>query len=239
MADSSSSKQETDKYKYEEVKNIKLGSSETPLVSVKKNKPDLRKKEPPLVDLKVSNPLTYLKSWWKRIIGNEGIEFRIKIRPLTAIAISIIIFSISFGIGRFILPFKIPFFEYTVGTTPSPSPSIERDTAFSGILRYSRTEGRFYLEIVSAEAIILEVSDNIQLSSFVGRRIFATGTYNKDTRVLVVTEATDLEVLPKEAVTVPTTKPTNTPVPSPTITPTPENSSSPTPTITPTPTSSG
>lgn len=39
---------------------------DTPVISVKKVKQDLRKTEPPLVDLKVSNPLAYIKSWWKK-----------------------------------------------------------------------------------------------------------------------------------------------------------------------------
>ena len=78
------------------------------LISAKKIKTDLRKAEPPLVDVKVTNPLTYLKTWWKRIIGNEGIDFRLRVKPLTAIAISIIILSVTMGIGRFAFPFKIP-----------------------------------------------------------------------------------------------------------------------------------
>ena len=98
---------------------------------------DLRKKEPPLVDVKVTNPLVYIKSWWKKIIGNEGIDLRLKVRPLTAIAITIIVVTVSLGIGKFVLPFKLPFFVYTskVSPTPTPDVSIFRNTAFTGILR--------------------------------------------------------------------------------------------------------
>jgi len=83
------------------------------VISAKKIKPDLRKKESPLVDIKVTNPITYIKSWWNKIIGNEGIELRVKVRPLTAIAISIIILTVTLGIGKFVLPFRVPFFVYT------------------------------------------------------------------------------------------------------------------------------
>jgi hypothetical protein len=211
--------------------------SKTPVVSVKKIKPDLRKKELPLVDIKVTNPITYLKSWWKRIIGNEGIEFRIRVRPLTAIAISLIIVSVSFGIGRFVLPFKIPFFEYKVPPAPTPTPDPFRETAFSGTLRLITSANRYYLVTSSSEAIILEIPENVDLSKFVGRRIFATGRYNEITRTLLVAEASDLELLPKEAVIVPTTAPTPTPTPSPTptATPTPMPTESPTPTPEPSP----
>lgn len=79
------------------------------VLTVKKEKPDLRKEEKPLIDVKVTNPIRYIKSWWKRIIGNEGIELKIKVRPLTAIAIAIIVVTVSLGIGSFDLPFTLPF----------------------------------------------------------------------------------------------------------------------------------
>ena len=207
--------------------NIRTGSK-TPVVSVKKIKPDLRKKELPLVDVKVTNPITYLKSWWKRIIGNEGIEFRIRVRPLTAIAISLIIVSVSFGIGRFVLPFNIPFFEYTPKELPSPTPEFTRDTAFSGTLRYTEASGRYYLVTTSSEAIVLEVPENIDLVKLIDSRIFATGKYNENTRTLVVDDASDLEILPKEVEAIPTTTPTPTPTPSPTDSPVPSPTESPT-----------
>ncbi len=81
-------------------------------------KPDLREKEKPLVDLKVTNPITYIKSWWKKIIGNEGIEVKIKAKPLTVIAMTIITLTVTLGIGKVVLPFTIPFFEYTTNDVP-------------------------------------------------------------------------------------------------------------------------
>lgn len=207
--------------------------SKTPVVSVKKIKPDLRKKELPLVDIKVTNPIIYLKSWWKRIIGNEGIEFRIRVRPLTAIAISLIIVSVSFGIGRFVLPFDIPFFEYTPKEFPTPTPELTRDTAFSGTLRFAETNGRYYLITISSEAILLEIPKNIDLKILIDRRIFATGKYNEDTRTLIVNDASDLEILPKKVEVVPTITPMPTLVPTPlpteSPTPTPTESATPTP----------
>jgi hypothetical protein len=77
------------------------------VVSAKQMHPDLRRKEPPLVDVKVTNPLVYIKSWWKKIIGNEGVDFRVRVKPLTAIAISIIVVTVTMGIGRFVFPFYL------------------------------------------------------------------------------------------------------------------------------------
>ncbi len=188
---------------------------ETPVLKVTKEKQDLRKKEPPLIDLKVTNPVTYIKSWWKKIIGNEGIDFRFRVKPLTAIAISIIVVTVSMGVGRFVLPFKIPFFEYTSKLEPSPTPILNpwRQTAFSGELRFTAPPGKFYLLTVSSEAITLDIPDNVDLTTLIGERIFATGEYNSDTRTLIVENASGLEVLPEEIEPVPTSIPTPTPTP--------------------------
>ena len=45
------------------------------------------KNVPPLVSLEVSNPIAYLKVWWQKVMSNEGIDFRFRIRPLTAMAL--------------------------------------------------------------------------------------------------------------------------------------------------------
>ena len=175
------------------------------LISAKQIKTDLRKKEPPLVDVKVTNPLTYAKSWWKRVIGNEGIDVRVRVKPLTAIAISIIVLTVTLGIGRFVFPFKIPFFVYTSEEGAATSDKADyRDAAFTGELRHSLLTNRYYLTTDSSEAINLEVPDNVNLKDFVGRRIFAIGKYQEETRTLLVIDAANLELLPSEAETIPT-----------------------------------
>lgn len=189
----------------------KTPSKRPPIVNVTKVKPDLRKKEQPLVDVKVTNPITYIKSWWKRVIGNEGIDFRFRVRPLTAIAISIILVTVSMGLGRFVLPFKIPFFEYTSKPTPEPTINPWRETAFSGTLHFTSSSRKYYLATSSSEAITLEVPLSIDLESLIGERIFATGEYNPNTRTLRVSGASGLEILPKEIEPIPTITPSPTP----------------------------
>jgi len=72
---------------------------------------------------------------------------------------------------------------------------------------------KYYLITTSAEAITLEVPVNIDLASFVGKRILASGNYNKGTRTLVVVDAQSMEVLPTKAVMIPTQTVTLTPTP--------------------------
>ena len=197
-------------------------------VKVEETKKDLRKEEPPLVDVKVSNPLTYIKSWWRKIIGNEGVEFRIKVKPLTAIAISLILITFGFGIGRIVLPFKIPFFEYSSKYEPTPVPDITRQTAFTGILQKGASE-KYYLVTESAEAVNLEVPIKVDLVRLVGKRIFATGRYNPETRTLMVLDVKDLEILSLSPSPIPTNTatPTATSTLSPTTSPTASASATP------------
>ena len=196
----------------------------TPLVEISSPKVDLRKTEPPMVDIKVANPVTYLKSWWKKILGNEGVDFRFKVRPLTAIAISIIVVTVSMGIGRFVLPFKIPFFEFTnpgipLPTNPTPSPQVWRETAFTGELQYSVASDKYFLLPQSSEAIALDIPDTLDAKKLLGKRIFAAGIFNDNSRLLKVSEVTDMELLPSSIKPVPTLSPDPSPTTEPSILP--------------------
>ena len=202
----------------------------------------LKNEDPPILDVKITNPLTYIKRWWQRIIGNEGMEFRFRIRPLTAIAIAVIVSSMAFGVGQFVLPVSLPFFKYTPELPALPAPPPWRETAFTGTVQFSSLIGKYYLITSSSEAITLTVPQNIDLKEFINRRIFAAGKYNRSTRTLLVADASDLEVLPKKPIPIPTTPPTPTPTPTPSPSPSPSPTKEPeaeTPTPQPTPSSTG
>lgn len=191
------------------------------LLEASEIKADLRKKEPPLIDLKVTNPITYIKSWWKKILGGEGIDLRFKIKPLTAMAMTIVIATIGFGVGRFTISMEQPYIKYVsngndLSPTPTPKTTNEnsestkkqetvvlRQTAFTGTLKFSAVDKSFYLLTADSEAIILETPENVQLKDLIGRRIFASGQYNEKIRKLMVTDAGDMEVLPKKVESVP------------------------------------
>jgi hypothetical protein len=189
--------------------------------------------EKPLVEVKVTNPVTYIKNWWNKVVNNEGVDFRFHIKPLTAIAMTIIVASLGFGVGRFVIPegVKIPFFKFEDVTSPTPTatPEVWKETAYTGTLQYSQTTSKYYLmTTTSSELITLQVPGNIDLKDYVGKRILAIGKYNKSVKVLVVSDAKSLEVLPKSPVSIPTTIPSPSPSPEPTITPEASPSASPT-----------
>lgn len=182
-----------------------------PLPDVSAAAPTSKRTLPPIVNLQIYNPVTYIKYWWKRVVANEGVDLRFRIRPLTAIAITVAISGSGFFVGRITFPAGSPIVKYVPQLGPSPTPNPWQDTAFSGILRLA--SGKYYLAVSDALAINLEVPTNINLAKYVGRRIFATGLYNRTTNILHVTNASDLEILPTQAISIPTLPPSSTPVP--------------------------
>jgi ParB family chromosome partitioning protein len=81
-----------------------------------------------------------------------------------------------------------------------------RDTAYAGILRKTAEE-KFYLQTGDGQAVTLFVSVNVNLNKYIGKKIFASGRYNKLDDILYVTDASDLEVLIQSS-PIPTLSPT-------------------------------
>ncbi len=173
--------------------------------------------EPDLINFKVSNPITYLRLWWKKVIANEGVN--IKIKPLTAIILTIIAVGGVYG-GGYLTAMnilrKVPVINQFV-PTPVPPPIVTKDTAYAGVLR--KAGDKFYLQTGDGQAINLIIPSNVSLDNLVGKRIFATGVFNTVTEYLTVIDATDLEVLPVSPVPVPTTSPTPSPTEIPSSSP--------------------
>lgn len=170
--------------------------------------------DPPLVSFKVTNPVTYLKLWFKKVWANEGVVLHLRIKPLTIIIIAMLFTGTGLGIGKLALPFW-PFNSEILQINPTPTPGISQPTptsnpwveaAYAGSLHKSENN-KFYLVISSGEAITLEIPPNINLSGLVGKRILASGLYDQLIRVLKVTDASDMEILPTKTVPVPTSVP--------------------------------
>lgn len=158
-----------------------------------------RTTEPPLFQMKITNPVTYLRRWWSKVMANEGVDLHLKIKPLTAIAMVIFLSGGSFALGRISLPASSPIVKYVPQLGPTPTPNPWKETAYRGILRYTPVTKKYRLEVGDGEAITLQTPGNVNMSSLVGKKIFAAGRFNTVTQVLVVAEAEDLEVLVKVA----------------------------------------
>jgi hypothetical protein len=158
----------------------------------------------PLVNLTVQNPIANLKRWFEKILGREGIDIRLKIHPLTAISIAAVIALGSFGLGWITQNAFVKEYLPYIAPTPTPIEVSTIDTAFTGVVRYSTQFDRYYLERVTGETVSLSAPSNISLSKLVGKRILAVGVFNINTKVLEVTDASDLEILPLSPSPVPT-----------------------------------
>lgn len=186
---------------------------------------------PDLLSVKVTNPLVYIKYWWKRIMANEGLEAKVKVKPITAIAIAVSLFSLAFGFGGVVFPFAFPWLkinnQVVNNTSPTPIPSEWKETAIKGTLKKTTIDPvKFFLLISSDEAVTLQVPQGINLTTLVGRRILATGSYNQKQKLLIVSDVQDLEVLSTTPIPIPTNSPspraTETPTIAPTLIPTTE-----------------
>ncbi len=198
---------------------------------------------PDLVSLKVTNPLVYIKAWWKKIMANEGLEFKFKAKPITAIAISVALFSLVFGLGGVVFPTLFPFLNINntnnTVATDSPTPSSDwRETALKGTLKKTTSVPiKFFLLTSSDEAVTLQAPDYITLDKLIGKRILATGNYSQKQKLLIIQDVQDLEVLSTTPIPIPTSTPTiaptQTPSPIPTVEPTTESTIIPTETTAP------
>lgn len=92
---------------------------------------------PDLVNIKITNPLVYIKYWWKRIMANEGIEVKFKAKPITVFGAVLIYSTVAFGVGGIVLPTFFPWVKVNsivIATTPTATPQIVKDTALRGTL---------------------------------------------------------------------------------------------------------
>lgn len=152
------------------------------------------KVDPPFVSFSITNPVTYIRKWWKSVMDGEGVDLKLKIHPMTAVLIVLAVGGASFGIGRLVVPAPILKYIPILATplpTASPNPWVE--TALNGILQKQGTQ--YYLVGTQTQAIRLEVPTGVLLDPSVGKRILATGEFNATTQVLKVSIASNIEVV--------------------------------------------
>lgn len=179
---------------------------------------------PDLVNIKITNPLVYIKYWWKRIMANEGIEVKFKAKPVTVFGVAFIWSAMAFGLGGVVLPTFFPWIKVDniVLSSPTPTPvaQIIKDTALRGTLTKTNSiPSKFYLVTTSTEAVTLEVPENFNLNLLVGKRILAVGSYDSKNKILAVKDIQNLEILSKTPVPIPTVSPSPKPTEISTATP--------------------
>ncbi len=137
------------------------------------------KNDPPLVSVSVTNPVTYLKLFIKRLLRNEGIDLHLKIKPITAILITLAFASIFTGTGFSIA--KIFF--------PNSSPILHREVIYQGVVQKTDS-GDYYLSLPNATLYKLTLSNktNINLGSLVNKQVLVKGNFGTEQNAINVTE---------------------------------------------------
>ncbi len=158
------------------------------------------KNDPPLVDVKVTNPVTYLKEWLKRLLKNEGLDLRIKIRPLTFVAFALAL-TASFGTG----------FNVARVFFPNSSPILHREVSYQGTVQKTEN-GVFFLSLADNSLYKLTTkSPNAlnTLESSVNKQALIKGNLGAEAGAIDVKEATSFSapVLPPPPITPPPQNP--------------------------------
>lgn len=153
--------------------------------------------DPPMIDVKITNPVTYLKLWFKKLFSNEGIDISFKVKPITAVLIVLAITTIVGGTSLSLA--KWYFFPILV-----PTHMIAK-TSYTGKLQSSGE--KFILVTTSSQAYILKNDSPQNLSQLKDQNVLVTGKLNNKTNIIEVSEIASLN-------TTPSPQPTLQPIPT-------------------------
>lgn len=152
------------------------------------------KLDPPFISFSITNPVTYIRKWWKGVMDGEGVDLKLKIHPFTAVLIILAVGGASFGVGRLAVP--EPILKYIpILATPQPSatPNPWVETALTGMLQ--KQGETFFLLGNETQAIKLEIVQAIELESYIGKRILASGQFNAQSATLKISTASHIAVI--------------------------------------------
>jgi len=184
---------------------------------------EVKEFDKPLVSVSVNNPIAWLLKWINDLRKKQTttISFKLGV-PLIALPVFVFaLASVFFGLGRITSPARV-----------GPD-TMSR----AGVLRVFTQEGvaSYYLILNDGEALELLIPSNIDFKALDGKRVLASGKYDRDTNKLSVNNVNDLEVLPTtispiSTITIlpetPTPDPTKIPETSPEATETIDNDTS-------------
>lgn len=144
----------------------------------------VKDEDPPLFSFKVTNPVTYLKHWLNRLLRNEGIDLRIRIRPLTSLAIGIAFASFFAGTG----------FSVAKVFFPNSSPILKREVAYQGTIQKT-SNNQYYLGMADAQLYRLRLHDDsqIKLKDYLNKQVLVKGNLGKEPFVISVNEIISFE----------------------------------------------
>jgi len=139
--------------------------------------------EDPLIQVRITNPLAYLKKLLLELLKNEGLKvrFSFELKPLTVIGITLVIFTAGLGLKTLTLIFKYtPLYPYVRHILTEPDQS--RVTGFDGVVLIDEED--ILLVRSGSESVLLQTQED--LHHLHQKRVYAKGRYNPETNKLQV-----------------------------------------------------
>ena len=156
--------------------------------------PDLEK---PILELTVSNPFKKILYWLNQIRKRQTTTLAFKLSiPLIAIPV---IFAAAFSLGRISsLSLLKPFSQPSASPSNSPNPSVPQEITISkaGALRIAKSAAKttYLLALRNGELVSLEIPPTIDLTKYANKQILVTGTLDKNTNILKVTDIAEVTI---------------------------------------------
>lgn len=185
-------------------------SSLPPPITIKEETKYSEKKDPPMLFILFTNPVTYFKKWVEKFLKNQDIDFHLRIRPFAAIGLIMTISIVgggAFTIGRYFFPYSSPVFH--------------RQVVYPGTIQKG-DKNQFFLMTQDATPWKLKPKTSINLENLIGRQVVVTGNLTAEKYLIEVSELIIAET-PTQSLTYAQNTPTYQ---TPNIPPTPSSTSS-------------
>lgn len=122
-----------------------------PPIQITKIEKYSERNDPPMVDLKVTNPVTYFKKWVGKFLNNQDIDLHLKIKPFATIGLILAFATVgttTFSIGRYLFP--------------NSSPIFHREVIYQGNLQ--RSEKGVFLTLPNSDFYTLKPKSNTNVT---------------------------------------------------------------------------
>lgn len=146
-------------------------------IQITENNKYSERNDPPMVDLKVTNPVTYFKKWVTKFFKNQDIDIHLKIKPFATIGLILAfttVSGVSFNIGRMFFP--------------NSSPILHRAITLQGEVQKSES-GQYYLSLPDNTLWTLRPkATNINLNNVLNKQVLVKGNMTAEANVIEVKE---------------------------------------------------
>lgn len=146
-----------------------------PPISIKEETKYSEEKDPPLLNMTFTNPVTYFKKWASKFFKNQDIDIRLRIKPFATIGLVLAFTAVggtTFSIGRYLFP--------------NSSPILHRQVVYPGTIQKGDM-GQYYL-MYNSSPWKLNPKNNINLSDLLGKPVIVTGNLTAEPNLIEVSE---------------------------------------------------